>query len=83
MTHNFSFYVEISKKATKSQLRKYSIRGVVSFYGAGYVHPHMKVIAFQANGITVVDVVFTDSIIRLELSARWDIVYFDHVKEDV
>jgi hypothetical protein len=43
----------------------------------------MKVIAFQANSITVVGVVFTDSIVRLELSARWNIVYFDHVKEDV
>jgi Mrp family chromosome partitioning ATPase len=40
----------------------------------------MKVIAFQANGITVGVLFFQDSIERLEPSVRWNIVSFDHVK---
>jgi Mrp family chromosome partitioning ATPase len=40
----------------------------------------MKVIAFQANGITVGVLFFQDSIERLELLVRWNIVSFDHVK---
>jgi hypothetical protein len=40
----------------------------------------MKVIAFPVNSITLVVVVFSDSITRLELSARWDIVYIVHLR---
>ena len=42
----------------------------------------MKVIAFPVNSITLVDVVFSESIKRLELSARRNILCFVHVKED-
>jgi hypothetical protein len=42
----------------------------------------MKVIAFPVNSITLVEVVLSDSITRLEVPARWDVVCFVHVKED-